>query len=582
MGRASDGRRTRGRVAAWLVVLAALTALLALVALWPTLTRAEQPHVGPTQLEWLGTPPAESGGWRIGPGGFQWGGGSWYALVKRLELEGCRAQVLWMPEQRLGWHGQAPEFVNRAFTMRYGSGLQIPAGPTAVVCAAEPILVAAGPAEPRFSLESGELAWILRPGEDGGAGLIAYGGGTREELGARLLQEGCARAAIAARGEQPASAAQTPVGATRLEIECEAEGSSLLIANHDLGETQMRWLLRPERDPERNKVGSAVIQYGGGSFFQLVSRLAIAGCNATRLTIDGLTYDYLKTNAHNQPFKDAYEEEIAAGTNINILCQDNCDLIYGLDLVESATVRRDLEKNIQRCRDVNFESSKIDDFVESFSECVKDWIYQDDIVAVLRIMPIYQHLCKVDATVQRFEFVGRASGSMFIYNKAMFAGSIPSLWIATHKNPSLDLSADGKFLISVHELCHVHQNWYTFKHYIDHDFLKNISRDEKIYNLWIETPMAQEFNEIIGFTQKTNGDWVLKSGSPYRSLGTHFSTNPDELSAQLCAWSIVKKVKPSVAPIKYTRSPYLTPELEQWIETYIVLPEQAVGSVSGG
>ena len=96
--------------------------------------------------------------------------------------------------------------------------------------------------------------------------------------------------------------------------------------------------------------------------------------------------------------------------------------------------------------------------------------------------------------------------------------------------------------------------------------------------------MAHEFNAIIGFKQNDNSEWHIENPKNVfnREFSSYYNTNPLELSAQLCTVYLLEKVQPNNEYSRYSRAPYITPEIEQWIETYIVLPEPEGAAVAGG
>ena len=92
--------------------------------------------------------------------------------------------------------------------------------------------------------------------------------------------------------------------------------------------THIHWFTRPEIDTDRNKQGTAIVKYGGGSFYQLISRLSIEGCEVINLQIDATEYDFRHTNAQNSAFEDRFDTRISPGTQAVIQCVDHCDIIY--------------------------------------------------------------------------------------------------------------------------------------------------------------------------------------------------------------------------------------------------------------
>ena len=351
----------------------------------------------------------------------------------------------------------------------------------------------------------------------------------------------------------------------------------------NLTETHIHWITDPQPDIQRNKQGQATIQYGGGSFYQLVSRLSTQGCNVHTLSIynqekkQTYTYSFENTNEQNKEFTNNYKQHIPKDTNITITCVDNCTIIYGLDLVEDERDKR-WAMSREKCIDVNTDNARFDSSENIVSEslCGDNW--SDKAREFFFYVPIFQDTCKIDVIVRTFIFGGAAFSGILLDQKAMYQVYFPSLYIAQHKDISQQRTDMRLLKTEFHELCHIHQYWYIFKEYIDYNYLKDTaSVDEKvwIHKLWIQTPMAQEFNEIVGFAQRGDGTWKLRSDNPYDNTVAYgyLTSKPKELSAEICAYYLLQKIQPNSIYKKHSQSPYITEEIEQWIEKYIVLPE---------
>ena len=215
-------------------------------------------------------------------------------------------------------------------------------------------------------------------------------GGNWDQLTARLQLHGCGLQALWLLGRgwswhvglpEPFNRAfeaefgdGQPIAAGELAAVCAEAGGRLRQVSTwpqlGLGETQVSWLLRPLHDPARNKQGQALIQYGGGSLYQLVSRLSTQGCNVHTLSINNIHYSFQHTNKENKEFTDNYKEYIPKDTNIHISCIDNCDVIYGLDLVESPDDREWI-LNVEKCIDISDTASGNE--IVSFSGCGDHW-----------------------------------------------------------------------------------------------------------------------------------------------------------------------------------------------------------------
>ena len=58
----------------------------------------------------------------------------------------------------------------------------------------------------------------------------------------------------------------------------------------------------------------------------------------------------------------------------------------------------------------------------------------------------------------------------------------------------------------------------TYKKHADYEHRKNSSYHRGISDLWYETSMGQEFIDIVGLSQNSDGTWVL-SDEKYRYMG---------------------------------------------------------------
>ena len=260
--------------------------------------------------------------------------------------------------------------------------------------------------EPRVLPSGASVVWF------------AWGGGDWNQLTARLQLHDCGLQALwlEDRGwswhaglpktfnrefESEFGAGQT-ISAGELAAVCASEGSRWRRESSwpdlGLGETQVRWLLRPPHDPARNKQGQALIQYGGGSFYQLVSRLSTQGCNVHTLSIHNTHYSFQNTNKQNKEFTDNYKDYIPKDTNIHISCIDNCDVIYGLDLVENPE-DREFILNVEKCDD---DVSLLNEFfteiygtnLDSYTECTDNW--SEGARQFFSMAPVFQNICKIE------------------------------------------------------------------------------------------------------------------------------------------------------------------------------------------
>ena len=335
------------------------------------------------------------------------------------------------------------------------------------------------------------------------------------------------------------------------------------IQDLNLEETYIQWITNPEIDTDRNKQGDATIQYGGGSFYQLISRLSIEGCEVINLNIDNLHYDFRNPNEENQDFKDTYTDRIEQNTNINIMCIDNCGIIYGLNLLSDEW--KGGFDSLPRCEPFRY----ILESVISRTDCTTDWT--SDIQKVFLQIPVLQDLCKIEVVSKTSGEWGLFFPSIYFAAENIILQAQETTIVFQSNKKKIDLNSDDWLYTTIHEVCHAHQVWYTFKQQIDNDYLKNNNNEEaRIEGIWYETDMAQEFIDITDFEQQSNGEWKLKGN--IKGVDSYVSSDPIELSADVCALYMIKRIRPNSDFKRFTKSPYLTPELEEWVEKYIVLP----------
>ena len=441
-------------------------------------------------------------------------------------------------------------------------------------------------------------------------GYFEWTGGSWDELTTRLWLHDCdlqamwlpdlgwswhaaAPAFVNARFESMLAMTGGQIDAGMLGVICaEADGEHRARSDWptlDLQETEVRWLLRPEHDPARTKEGTALVQYGGGSMYHLVSRLSTLGCNVNELEIvDEETqqvyeYDYEKPNAFNQPFADKYQEFIPARTTIGVLCVDNCDIVYGLDLVADEGRRASLV-NMEKCtgfdRPMALEAHQGDNLVFQ-STCGDTW--SEEARSFFGLVPVFQNVCKIDGTIREARGIAGTFLSIWIDGGAMYQRFLPRLFLLQLEDPAQQIGEVNLLKIELHELCHIHQDWYTFKEHIDHDYLRTreYGTARSVSELWLQTPMAQDFIDIVGFEQGANGNWrIANANNVYNNRGIYGVDDPQELSAELCAFYLTDKIVPDSEYATVARPPYITDEVREWIERYIVLP--VVGSDDAG
>jgi hypothetical protein len=448
-------------------------------------------------------------------------------------------------------------------------------------------------ATPSATAQPPGIEWIAYPDERN-IGWIEYSGGALDNLLDDLGNEGCEPAIIYIHERRVGYLVDLPTAAqfvnrpflqayagnipvdTTITVKCTAFTPVAVeadlaeqIPDYNLDPTYVQWITYPEINTDRNKQGNATVQYGGGSFYQLISRLSIEGCETINLKIDDLEYDFRHPNQQNQAFKDRYTENIEQNTRISIQCIDNCEVVYAGSNVSDW---RNLVTLFEGC--IDFEYSP--EVIASHTDCKTDW--SSDVQKALRRIPVLQDICKVEAVSKR-ERGGYVIANIFFLHENIVAQTHKSTITLVGGSKNTDFENDWWSFTKIHEICHVHQNWYTLKQHIDDDHLNNNKvswaerRARNIHDVWYETDMAQEFIQLTEFEDLGEGQWRFDNNT-IKARTSHTASSPVELSADVCALYLLKHTNIENKQYEgFTKPPHLTPELEQWVEKYIVLPE---------
>ena len=136
--------------------------------------------------------------------------------------------------------------------------------------------------------------------------------------------------------------------------------------------------------------------------------------------------------------------------------------------------------------------------------------------------------------------------------------------------------------VEIHELCHINQHW---------NWLQQLSTGrENSANFGFhfnESAYGREFIDLIGFVETSPHKWSIPSNSVYKDI---YRSNPLELSAELCAMYLLDAIgepstyeyqrygnahTPTILPQRRNIDVdvYLTPEVREWLETYMILPD---------
>ena len=317
------------------------------------------------------------------------------------------------------------------------------------------------------------------------------------------------------------------------------------------------------------------LQWGGGSLFQLKSRLATMGCIANTIwNYDGGEWhgynQYNLPSTLNADWLAAYEEFVPAGS-LYATCFDVCEFSYF-----------EVPRPDQRCWSLTelraselwegHHKKPIDDSTDctdNFDERVKEH--------VLPSMPLYPGVCimrqnrssssEVSTGIASPPFVSWGGGRFPFY---------PS-YIVTYEPPRQpDDTGYDTILLSteIHELCHTNQH-YQFIEQMQPDRVINTPPSSPSVQ-WRATRPGSSFIDLVGFAQDAAGDWSLPDSSPYLYI---YAINPTELAAELCAMYFSYRMgERSVYDLTIEDldpGQYLTDEVVEWIETWVALPEIA-------
>ena len=325
------------------------------------------------------------------------------------------------------------------------------------------------------------------------------------------------------------------------------------------------------------------LQWGGGSLFQLKSRLATMGCivNTIWNYDGGEWHGYNQYNAPstlNADWLSAYGEFVPAGS-LFATCFDVCEFSYF-----------EAPRGDRPCRSLAwFRASERWDGrhgypIDDSTDCTDDF---DERVKehVLPSMPLYPGVCIMRQKKTGTEgSAGEASSPLV----SLYDGVYPYYpsyvvvyeWPASVQfGPDFDAEFYRARLLSteIHELCHTNQD-YHFIEQMQPDRLINAPPKGTPLRLhpdltWRTTKPGSSFIDLVGFTQDAAGDWSLPDDSSFRNI---YSVTPTELAAELCSFYLLDRIgEPSEYEWPYEDfdlGRYLTDEIVEWIETWVALP----------
>ena len=304
-------------------------------------------------------------------------------------------------------------------------------------------------------------------------------------------------------------------------------------------------------------------QWGGGSLLHLKGRLATMGCMINTIWFYGNDqwntynqYNVPQDNPAIQQFKQQYEQFIPAGT-LWANCYNVCEF-FG-------------ETQCKPFEDI---------WAYRYGGIPKDTPCNDDFdvrvkAQVLPRMPQYPPTCIIKTIKPRFSNVGG-----YVYTAS---ADIPVIVVYADVEPRNDEYLNVVWLkAEIHEICHTTQHW---------NWLQQLSPNTEhsvSYGPHFRESYGKEFIDLIGFVEKSPNNWSIPSDSIYKNL---YHSSPTELSAELCSMYLLdamgepsnyeyeRYVRSANGFIKLTQkrnfniSTYLTPEIREWLETYMILPD---------
>ena len=366
-----------------------------------------------------------------------------------------------------------------------------------------------------------------------------------------------------------------------------AEGIS---ADNEIAEAVTARVLKPtqaiaEVPEEYNELFE--IQWGGGSLYHLKARLATMGCILNTIwayddnkwyaynqyDIPHATYvvhnnnDFHKYNQYgiiphslNQPFLTHFKDDIPA-TTLYGTCIEICSFDIDAGSFLKAGKCKSWEQAvqpiwIQQKAELQATGNPI---IDDNASCNDDFhpLVKEKVFPLLPLMP--------DTCVVRQPQPKEPT----YYGGAAYAGYIV-LWLRAEPYSTHPIAKEIHHIqglhIEIHELCHMQQQY----HSVQQAPLNQTMHHELVV---YRTDAIKEFMKVIGMTENPGWNFQLPDNSIYKQL---YGINPIEISAELCTLYLLDKMeeKSNYYIFNETFDPrkYLTLQVVEWLETYMVLP----------
>ena len=313
------------------------------------------------------------------------------------------------------------------------------------------------------------------------------------------------------------------------------------------------------------------IQWGGGSLYHLKARLATMGCMLNTIWV----YDnnrWFSYNQYNVPhtLNQAFITQFSGGipaTTLYASCIHLCTLdIDNGDIIEGKECTR-FEDIVQQVWIPNGVQAQAD----GYPTIDDDAVCNDDFHPLVKervfsLLPVFPDTCIVRQTIIDPLHSGGAAygGYIVLWNRS-----------APFNNTERVKEAFriSKLHTEVHELCHIQQMYYLVQQ-------AQLNQYIKTYDGLFEVEANKEFMDIVGFTENPEWNFYLPTNSIYKEI---YSKDPVELSAELCTLYMLDKIGEKSAYTTDRTRPnfnphrYLTPQVVEWLEKYMVLPTFNVG-----
>ena len=314
------------------------------------------------------------------------------------------------------------------------------------------------------------------------------------------------------------------------------------------------------------------LEWGGGSLLHLKGRLATMGCIADTIWV----YDNNQWHPYNQyqvphtldiiqSFKNQYSDYIPP-TTIYADCTNICEF----------NDNRCIPFHEMREQNNNYEDRPL--FVTPLTEddsCTRNFNPKVT-TQVLPTLPARPDACMVTKSKNTGGGVAGVAPGLPLNTTPFFVVYDES---TSYRTPTEH--SDILLKSEIHELCHINQNW----HWVQ-QLTHNASIRYKPLTYFYASPHGQTFIHMVGYQRNTGGTWTLPQNSVYRDI---YSKEPTELAAELCSMYLLDRMGErsnydyerynnderywEEIPIRNTNlSKYLTPDITEWLETHMILP----------